>query len=122
MTDRWPLFSRFAQLIWIISIAFVAYVTLYPQLDLPVDFRGADKVYHFLAYLWLAAIPFLGFQRVKIALACALFMLPFGIALEYAQGFVLGRFFSVPDMIANGVGVILGLSLGRYAKSRYFVV
>ena len=121
MNDRWPLFSRLAQLIWIISIAFVAYVTLYPQLDLPVDFRGADKVYHFLAYLWLAMIPFFGFQNFKIALAGALLMLPFGIGLECAQEFMPGRFFSMADMAANGVGVILGLSLGRYVKSRYFV-
>jgi len=121
MNDRWPLFSRLAQLIWVISIVFVACVTLSPQMDLPVDFKGADKVYHFLAYLWLAGVPFFGFQNVKIALAGSLIMLPLGIGLEYAQGFVPGRFFSVADMFANGIGVVLGLSLGKYFKSRYFV-
>jgi len=121
MNDRWPLFSRLVQSIWIISIAFVVYVTLSPQIDFPMDFTGADKVYHFLAYVWLAVIPFFGFQRVKIALAGALIMLPLGIGLEYAQGFVPGRFFSVADMFANGIGVVLGLSLGKYFKSRYFV-
>ena len=122
MNDRWYLFSRWVQLIWIVSIAFVAYVSLSPQIVLPVDFKGADKVYHFLAYLWLAVIPFFGFQNLKIALAGALCMLPFGIGLEYAQGFMLGRFFSMADMAANGIGVFLGLSLGRYIKAKYFAV
>lgn len=121
MEGRWHLFSRFMQFVWVLSIALVAYLSLSPQIDLPFDFRGIDKVYHSLAYLWLAAIPFLGFQSIKIALAGALLMIPFGIGLEYAQDYVPGRFFSVADMVANGTGVLLGMALGKYFKSWSFV-
>ena len=121
MEGRRRLFSRFIQFVWVLSIALVAYLSLSPQIDLPFDFRGIDKVYHSLAYLWLAAVPFLGFQSIKMALAGALLMIPFGIGLEYAQDYVPGRFFSVVDMIANGTGVVLGMTLGRYLKSWFFV-
>jgi len=93
MTEpRRHLLARFVKIVWILSIAFVAYLSLTPRINIPFHFREMDKAYHFLAYLWLAAVPFLGFQRVKIALVGALLMLPFGIALEYAQGYVLGLF------------------------------
>jgi VanZ family protein len=121
MGGRWRLFSRFMQFVWVLSIAFVAYLSLTPQIDLPFGFKGIDKVYHSLAYLWLAVIPFLGFQSIKIALVGALLMIPFGIGLEYAQDYVHGRFFSVADMVANGTGVVLGMTLGKYLKSWSFV-
>ena len=120
MEGRWRMFHRFMQVVWLLSIALVAYLSLSPQIDLPFGFKGIDKVYHSLAYLWLAVIPFLGFQRIKIALAGALLMIPFGIGLEYAQDYVPGRFFSVADMVANGTGVVLGMALGKYVKSWSF--
>lgn len=115
---RW--LARFVKIVWILSIAFVAYLSLTPRSNFPFNFRDMDKAYHFLAYLWLAIVPFLGFQSVKIALVGALLMLPFGIALEYAQGYVLGLYFDVADMIANGLGVVLGMVLGRFLQFRLF--
>ena len=118
--DLWRFFPRIMQIVWVLSIAVVAYLSLSPKIDLPLVFSGIDKVYHSLAYLWLAVIPFLGFQGVKIALAGALLMIPLGIGLEYAQDLVHGRFFSVADMVANGTGVVLGMVLGKYVKSWSF--
>jgi len=108
--------------IWIISVVFVAYLSLVPKIEFPIDVEGIDKVYHSLAYLWLAAIPFLGFQRLTLALASASLMIPFGIALEYGQRFLaMGRFFSFGDMIANLIGVIVGVALGMLFKARLSV-
>ncbi len=112
--------AGFVRIVWILSIAFVAYLSLTSRSNFPFNFREMDKVYHFVAYLWLAFVPFLGFQSMKIALVCALLMLPFGIALEYAQGYVLGLYFDVADMIANGLGVVLGMVLGRFLQIRLF--
>ena len=113
-------FSIFVHFVWVVSIAFVAYFSLSPDVELPFEFKQSDKLYHFLAYLWLAGIPFLGFQSLKVAVAGALLMLPFGFMLECAQGLTVERFFSIGDMIANGIGVLLGVSLGRYLKLRFF--
>ncbi len=115
------LFPRLMQLVWILSIAFVIYFSLMQNVEFPIQFNGIDKVYHALSYLWLAAIPFFGFERFKISLIGALSMFPLGIALEYAQIFVGGRFFSGGDMIANTMGIILGVALGGYLRSRFSV-
>ena len=79
------------------------------------------KVFHSLGYLWLAVIPFFGFERFKTALVGAFSMFLLGIGLEYVQNFVPGRLFSVADMIANSIGVILGISFGLYLKPKRLV-
>jgi VanZ family protein len=96
-------------------------MSLTPQIELPFEFRGVDKVFHSLGYLWLAVIPFFGFERFKMALVGASLMFLLGIGLECIQGFVPGRFFSVADMIANGIGVVLGVFLGLYLKPRLWM-
>lgn len=112
----------FFQVIWVASIGVVAYLSLYSDVDFLLDIKNIDKVYHALAYLWLAVIPFVGFQRFKLSLVGALLMIPFGISIEYAQGFVDGRIFSLSDMVANVMGVTLGVILGGYLKYRFFSV
>jgi VanZ family protein len=119
--NKWAVFSISLKIIWVLSIAFVAYLSLSPTIEFPFKFKGIDKVYHSLAYLWLATIPFFGFRHLKMAFAGAFLMIPFGIALEYAQRFVMGRLFSTGDMAANAIGVILGIALGMLLKSRLFV-
>ena len=108
-------------LVWAISIGTVSYLSLTPAVELPFGFKWDDKVYHAFAYLWLSVLPLLCFQRRKFDLAGALMMAPFGILIEFAQRFVPGRHFSLGDMIANIVGVILGILLVKYLKS-YFGV
>jgi len=104
------------QFAWALSIASVIYLSLNPRIEFPFKLNNIDKIYHFLAYLWLAAIPFFGFQRLKMALTGACLMIPLGIALEFGQRFVQGRTFAVTDMVANTVGVILGVVLGCYIR------
>ncbi len=120
MENKQPLLFRFMQIAWLISIAFVVYLSLRPDIEFPVQFNNIDKIYHFIAYLWLAVVPFFGFHRFRMALLGACFMIPMGVILEFAQSFVPGRFFSVYDMAANTTGVILGIGLGRYLKLRFF--
>ena len=111
------LVSRFAFALWVMSVAVVCYLSLIPRVEFPVDFEGADLMYHSLAYLWLSFLPSFGFQRMKAGLVCALLMVPLGIALEFAQILVPGRLFSLTDMGANTFGVFLGMVFGRYLSS-----
>ena len=103
-------------LLWIASVAMVIYLSLYPSLEIPYDFIDADKIAHLLAYLWLAALPFFAFITSKAALAGALSMVPLSMGLEIAQHYVPGRCFSVADMVANCLGVMIGIWLARSAK------
>ena len=102
--------------LWAISLGAVSYLSLTPSIEFPVNFTKADLAYHFLAYFWISALPFLSFQRSKIALVSAIIMVPFGVSLESAQILVSGRFFSVTDLGANIFGVFWGAVCGRYLK------
>ena len=72
-----------------------------------------------LAYLWLSALPFFAFPRPGGALTAALGMIFLGIGLEFVQAHVPGRSFSVLDMAANSLGVILGIWLARHIKRNH---
>ena len=99
----------------------VIWLSLTPEIEFSCDFVNADKVYHMLAYLWLSALPFFVFSRPGGALTGALTMIFLGIALEFVQAHVPGRSFSVADMAANSLGVILGIWLGRYMRRKHLL-
>ena len=115
-----PFIRRSVLWVWIASVATVIYLSLSPRLEIPYDFINADKIVHLLSYLWLAALPFFAFQVPKTALAGALCMVPLGAGLEFVQHYVPGRCFSVADMVANCLGVMMGIWLARSAKRFHF--
>jgi len=57
------------QVAWFLSIILVSYLSLIPHIQIPYEFSGADKLGHFLAYLWLGILPFFGFARLRVAFA-----------------------------------------------------
>lgn len=106
----------FVSALWGVSIGVVCYVSLIPRVEFPLDFEGADLVYHALAYLWLSLLPFFAFGTGKRGLLAAFLMIPLGIVLEFGQTFVPGRTFSILDMVANSCGTILGILCGKYVR------
>jgi len=114
-SDKW---SRPILILWGVSIGAVVFLSLVPRVELPVDFWNADKLYHCAAYGWLALLPVIGFADRRTALYAALSAILLGILLEVGQYFVPGRMFSVPDILANMLGVILGIFLGRFIRKR----
>jgi VanZ family protein len=92
----------------VLVVAAVAYGSLQPDFgpDVPANF---DKVEHFVAYLGLA-LWFTGlFARSRYAVV-AVALIAFGLAIEFAQGAMkLGRSAEALDMVANVLGVMLGL-------------
>ena len=110
--------SRVILILWCISILIVVYYSLVPQVEFPVNFWSADKAYHCAAYSWLAVLPMTGFAARRPAMTAALSMIILGILLEVGQYFIPGRTFSLLDITANTIGVVLGIFLGRYFKGR----
>ena len=108
---------RLILIVWFISIGIVSYLSIIPKLELPFGFKWDDKIHHFFAYLWLSALPLIGFRRLKFGMTGAVLMIPFGIGLEIAQHFIPGRFFSIFDMITNTIGVLLGIFLLKYLRT-----
>jgi len=115
------LFSLIILFLWGVSIGMVCYLSLAPRVEFPVDFRWADVVYHFCAYLWLSFLPFIGFRGVRAGWISALLMIPLGIGLEFGQHFVPARVFSIMDMAANSCGIMVGIVCGLYLRSIFSI-
>jgi VanZ family protein len=106
------------------AFAFVGYGLLIALLSLsPPSAAGAlvwDKAVHAAAYLIfvLLGTPLLASsiaadrRRQLWWLAAGVF--GYGVLIEVGQYFVPGRFMSAGDVVANGLGVVLGLGLVWY--------
>jgi len=104
--------------VWTISICTVCYYSLLPELELPIGFWSADKVYHIIAYAWLALLPMLRFRTRWGAVLAACSMVILGIILEIAQTQIPGRTFSFLDITANGLGVLAGAAFGGWVRPK----
>lgn len=102
---------------WLGSIILTCILSLLPTVEAPVTFWNSDKVYHFLFYAWLSSLPFLAFRKNLHSALASLSMLYLGITLECMQFFVPGRYFSLADILANGLGVSCGVYVGSRKKS-----
>jgi VanZ family protein len=93
-------------------IALVIFLSLTSSpVDTGLDLPYQDKLYHMLAYFslmfWFAQIYH---DRTKRNLMAVMFIL-MGMLLEYMQGFDPNRYSEFADMLANSMGVLLGLLL-----------
>lgn len=111
--------SRIVLPLWGISICVIIFYSLKPQVEFPIDFWNADMLYHCAAYGWLAVLTMIGFANRRVALPAALSMIILGVLLEIGQYYIPGRTFSLLDITANGLGVILGTFLGNYLRKRH---
>ena len=117
MTEK-PLFRRAVMAVWLVSVAVTVYVSLRDQIELPVDFWNADKLYHAVTYAWLGGLPLLAFARGERGKAAAYCMILLGCLLEWGQSFVPGRTASIGDAVANAFGVFVGIWLSEALMRR----
>ena len=111
VTIKWII--RMLYVLWGLSLAAVAVLSLKAGLELPIRFWNADKVWHFIVYLWLAMLPTLLLQDRRWTLRLSVSLVLFGVLLEIGQQYVPGRMFSFADMGANTAGVFLGFYMGN---------
>jgi VanZ family protein len=99
----------------ILLLIAIAYLSLTPSTSISV---GNDKVGHFIAYgtlmvnVGLVTLPkIIRFRRGIIFAVC------YGMFMEIGQYFVPGRTFSMYDMLANvlgvGIGIIISILFGK---------
>jgi VanZ family protein len=97
-------------LLWI-CLAFISYLALTPQPDAPG--LGWDKLNHVAAFLVLALLAELGWPgRGRLYWRIGL-LLAYGAVLELVQAGLAHREGSMPDLIADGVGLLLYQVLRR---------
>lgn len=77
----------------------------------PGGLPTSDKLLHMLAYTALALSARLAYPTAPRALVLWLALMAFSIAIEFGQMLVPGRSCDVLDMLANGIGLLVGLTL-----------
>ena len=92
------------------------------------DFANADKLAHFgvfsvLSFLmvrgFLLKTPFFGLKNKKIILTLVITIV-YGGLIEYTQSFIPGRSLEFNDMLANGLGSMIGVFAYSFLKKNNF--
>jgi VanZ family protein len=101
------------------TVAFVGYALLIAWLSLsPPSDAGAlfwDKALHATAYLIFVLLGSPLCRDGRHVIWLGLFVLCYSALMEVGQYYVPGRFMSGADMVANGLGVALGVALVFFA-------
>ncbi len=102
-----------------IALVVTLYSTLTPMRGRPPGFPGLDKAVHVVLFAVDAGFGVLAFPK-RGRMAVILGLLALGPVLELAQGYVPTRGPSIGDMIADWVGVAVGVigagGVGRAAE------
>ena len=116
--------KKWLRVLWFAAIGVVIVASLLPSSSLPMRaldrLKISDKLEHALAYFVLALLPTLHERRAFIAVA-AVGAAGLGVALEYGQLYSGWRDFEVGDMIADAVGVCIGVATGLPLRSSRFI-
>lgn len=92
------------------------WLSLWPLEQLP-PVPGGDKLHHFIAYATLALLAVFRRQGIKGILLVATGAIALGGAVEIIQPYV-NRHGEFEDFIANGAGVLIGITLGMLVRNQ----
>ena len=100
--------SRIALAALVVAVSWLAWSPAPP----PEASSGSDKLDHFAAFGSLAFVAVLGvgwhaWQRIALAL------LGYGVLIEFVQAFIPTRTAEALDVLADSVGITLGLAATR---------
>jgi VanZ family protein len=113
---------RGLRLLWGACLITVIVGSLLPGDSAPmvaIDSLGvSDKLQHCGAYAVLAFLPCI-YERRRVAVMLLVLAAAMGVLLEFGQLFSPGRSFDVYDMLADGIGIILGAAAALPVRLRH---
>jgi len=98
-----------------INFFIIEYLALTPQHIAVLDGLW-DKQNHFIAFFALYVLLSFAYSHFSTLKKIALLLL-FGFQIEATQYFIPGRFFSILDIVADGIGIIIGIIVCRIVCS-----
>ena len=108
--------EKLQRVLFFIALAAVEYLATTSR-HIPIVESLWDKFNHFFAFCVLYVLLSLGFIGLKWWQKMGLLVL-FGMQIELVQSFLPARFFSMLDVVADFVGIVIGM--GVYVlMSRY---
>ena len=102
---------------WLI-LALLLYLTLTPTPPKPISLNQIDKLYHISAFAGFTFVFTVAFKEIKARYVLLLSSL-LGVLIEVAQYYIPNRGFSIPDMIVDFFGVLIGFWVARNMSSRF---
>ena len=105
----------------ILYMALILGVSTLPGDSLPKTWLlNWDKLIHLFEYFFLGILAMMSLKNTSItsSLGVILFGIIFGSIDEYLQSFISGRFSSGLDVLADGIGVTIGVLLVIGNKSK----
>ncbi len=99
--------------ICLLSIEFLATTTR----EIEVIQNTWDKANHFIAFFTLYILLSLAYKNFSTKLKI-LFLLAFGMQIEIVQSFIDGRYFSLLDVVADSIGITLGVFFYAYVMKK----
>ena len=103
--------SKFSAAFFFIFLIAIEYLALTPA-QIKLIENSWDKANHFIAFAALYVTLYLGFSRLNLGAKVAI-LLAYGVQIEIAQSFVPNRYFSLLDVVADGIGIVFGILLAR---------
>ncbi|MCP4438947.1 MAG: hypothetical protein GY810_08395 [Aureispira sp.] len=112
---------------WASIIYFMSTTSSIPKIDF--NLLSVDKIGHMVFYSILTLLLIFGAAKQKqwtssnvmILGLMAILASAYGISLEYVQGLLPHRSFDTADMLANEVGVVIGLLIYIFTAQRFFL-
>ena len=87
-------------------LALVAYVSLIP---VTIDVADSDKLLHLVTYFLLSAFFTTLVQNARRLWRVVPGLILFGVLIEILQGLTGYRYLEIMDMLANSLGVLVGV-------------
>jgi len=100
--------------ICLISIEYLATTTIHIE----VVENMWDKSNHFFAFFVLYILQTLGFRSIQLNHKIYI-LLAFAIQIEVVQYFIEGRYFSLLDVVADGIGILLGIIAIKISRLKF---
>ena len=101
--------SKISAAFFFIFLIAIEYLALTPA-QIKLIENSWDKANHFIAFAALYVTLHFGFSRLNLGAKVAI-LLAYGIQIEVAQSFVPNRYFSLLDVVADGIGIVFGILL-----------
>lgn len=99
--------TKLFQISFFISLVAIEYLAT-TTISIPIVENSWDKLNHFIAFITLYIFMSLGFKKLLIYRKISLLMF-FAIQIEIVQSFIPSRCFSLLDIVADAIGLLLGI-------------
>lgn len=99
-------------LCWALLLVMMIISSLVPGGGRSSEIMYLDKVFHFATNCAATMLPLIFIHNRRLAIILAALIPVLGFGLEYMQRGISGRTFSPEDLIANNLGVLVGVLAG----------